>query len=235
MPLPHSYTWLLFDADGTLFDYERAEAAALQNTFAQYDVPFAPDALALYGQINAQMWQAFEQRQITQAALAIRRFELLFETLGRPTPPQFSTAYLDHLGRCAILMEGAEAMLQALHPHYQIAILTNGIKAVQQSRLARSTIRDYISALIISEAVGAAKPDPAYFDAAFEQLGRPSKAAALMIGDSLTSDMRGASRYGLDTCWYNPRREPPPEDLALTYEIARLGELTPLLTRGYSA
>ena len=87
---PRPYTWLLFDADGTLFDYEQAEAVALQNTFAQFGEPFAPEILARYGQINAQLWQAFEQRQITQPVLALRRFELLFESLGRPSPPQFS-------------------------------------------------------------------------------------------------------------------------------------------------
>jgi len=228
MASPH-YTWLLFDADGTLFDYEQAEATALQSTFAQFGVPFPPGALDVYHLINGQMWQALEQGQITQAALATRRFELLFETLGQPMPPEFSPAYLEQLGRCAVLMDGAEAVLKALYPQHRIAVLTNGISAVQRSRLARSTIHGYIHELIISEEVGVAKPDAAFFDLAFERLGQPSKADVLMIGDSLSSDMRGASRYGLDTCWFNPARLPRPEDITLTYEIATLGELTTLL------
>jgi len=223
------YTWLLFDADGTLFDYEQAEAAALKAAFAQFDVPFAPGTLALYHLINGQLWQAFEQGQITQPALAVRRFELLFEKLSRPAPPEFSGAYLEQLGRCAILMDGAEAVLTALSPRYQIAILTNGIKAVQTSRLARSSLRGYVAEMVISEEVGAAKPDPAFFDAAFERLGHPAKAETLMIGDSLSSDMLGASRYGLETCWFNPQRLPAPADLPVTYEIASLRELTTLL------
>jgi 2-haloacid dehalogenase len=229
MKISHAYTWLLFDADGTLFDYDQAEATALQNTFAQFGVPYPPGALALYRLINGQMWQAFEQGQITQAALATRRFELLFEPLARPVPPEFSSAYLEQLARCAFLMDGAEAVLQALHPRYKIAILTNGIAAVQRSRLARSAIHRYIAELIISEEVGAAKPDAAFFDLAFERLGRPSKPDVLMIGDSLSSDMLGASRYGLDTCWFNPRHLPPPADMALTYEIASLRELITVL------
>ncbi len=229
MSISRPYTWLLFDADGTLFDYEQAEAAALQNTFAQFDVPFPPGALDVYHVINGQLWQALEQGQTTQAELAIRRFELLFETLRRPKPPEFSSAFLDNLARCAFLIDEAEATLQALQPRYHIAILTNGITVVQRSRLARSTVQRYINELIISEELGAAKPDTAFFDLAFERLGQPSKADVLMIGDSLSSDMRGASRYGLDTCWFNPARLPRPEDVALTYEIAALEELVTLL------
>ena len=229
MSISHPYTWLLFDADGTLFDYDQAESTALQNTFAQFDVPFPPGAVAVYRVINGQLWQALEEGQITQAELATRRFELLFETLGRPIPPKFSSAFLDQLARCTFLMDGAEAVLQALQPRYRIAILTNGISVVQRSRLARSAIHTYIHELIISEEVGAAKPDAAFFDLAFERLGQPSRADVLMIGDSLSSDMRGASRYGLDTCWFNPARLPRPDDMALTYEIARLEELIALL------
>jgi len=229
MSISRPYTWLLFDADGTLFDYEQAEAAALQNTFAQFDVPFPAGALPVYRVINGQLWQALEEGQVTQAKLAVRRFEMLFETLGRPMPPQFSSAFLDQLARCSVLIDGAETTLRALQPRYRIAILTNGISVVQRSRLARSAIQRYIHELIISEEVGAAKPDAAFFDFAFERLGRPSRANVLMIGDSLSSDMRGASRYGLDTCWFNPARLPRPEDIALTFEIATLEELTTLL------
>jgi 2-haloacid dehalogenase len=225
------YTWLLFDADGTLFDYDQAEATALENTFAQFEVPFAPGLVAIYSRINAELWRALEQGQITQAALATRRFELLFETLHRALPPQFSFAYLDHLGQCAVLMDGAEAVLKALRPHYHVAILTNGLQAVQRSRMARSVIRGYIDELIISEEIGVAKPEAGFFDVAFERMGRPEKTSALMIGDSLTSDMRGASRYGLDTCWFNPKQLPAPPDLALTYEITALRELETLLGR----
>src|SRR5512136_280857 len=99
MPPARRYTWLLFDADGTLFDYEQAEAAALQNTFAQFAVPFAPAALPAYRQINAELWQAFEQGHITQPVLAVRRFERLFETLAEPMPRQFSAAYVEQLAQ----------------------------------------------------------------------------------------------------------------------------------------
>lgn len=224
------YTWLLFDADGTLFDYDQAEASALQRTFDQYGLPWQANSLPLYHQINAQMWQALERGQITPAVLGTRRFELLFEALALPPlPAAFSASYLQHLAESAQLMEGAQALLQNLHVHYRLAILTNGLKAVQRPRLERSGLRPYIAELIISEEVGAAKPDPAIFDAALARMGWPARASVLMIGDSLTSDIRGALHSGLEACWYNPSGQPRPADIAPQYEIRALSQLQPLL------
>jgi len=110
-----------------------------------------------------------------------------------------------------------------------LAIVTNGLKAVQRSRLACSPIRDYIACMVISEEVGASKPDRAIFDAAFERIGRPLKSEVLMIGDSLTSDIEGGYRYGVDTCWYNPTNQSQSVDLEITYQIRNLGELADLL------
>jgi 2-haloacid dehalogenase len=224
------YKWLLFDADGTLFDYDRAEASALCKTLEQFGVPFTPERLNTYQRINKQLWQALENGLITPGALGVRRFELLFEELQLDlSPHNFSLAYLEQLGTCSELIAGAVEILQTLHTRYQFAIVTNGLKAVQRSRLACSPIRDYIAEMIISEEVGASKPDRAIFDAAFERIGRPLKSEALMIGDSLTSDMEGGHRYGIDTCWYNPTDQSQSVGLEITYQIRSLRELADIL------
>jgi 2-haloacid dehalogenase len=228
--MTNHYQWLLFDADGTLFDYNRAEALALEKTFHRLGAPFEPSYLNEYQQINRQIWQALEQKQITPDVLRVRRFELLFEKLGIATSPVvFSEAYLKDLADCGELIEGAQEVLDALRPKYRLAILTNGLQAVQRTRLAHSAIRDYIAALVISEEIGFAKPERGYFDAAFARLGNPPKEQALMIGDSLTSDIQGAAVYGIDTCWYNPERQPRPLSPVITYEITHLRELIALL------
>jgi len=216
-----------------LFNYDRAEAVALERTLRQFGAPFTLDTLAAYRRINQQLWQAWELGQITPATLTVQRFERLFAQLSLSiSPAAFSVAYTAHLATGADLNDGAEEVIRALHGHYRLAILTNGLQKVQQSRLARSAIRDYIAELIISEEVGVAKPAAAFFDAALARLGHPPRPAVLMIGDSLTADIAGAARYGLDTCWYNPARQPRPDDLAITYEIAHLSELLPLLYVG---
>jgi 2-haloacid dehalogenase len=220
------YPWLFFDADGTLFDYSRAEAIALQKAFGLMSLRFEDHYLDLYREINGGLWQALERQEIKQDELRIRRFELLLEALRLTGAPDLlSKAYVEQLGLCVDLMDGAYEVLQTLSITSLIAIVTNGLQTVQRSRLEHSTIRDFITEIIISEEIGAAKPHAAFFDAAFARIGNPPKNDILMIGDSLTSDMQGGVDYGVDTCWYNPAGEPRSDPLPITYEIPRLREL----------
>jgi 2-haloacid dehalogenase len=221
------YRWLLFDADGTLFDYDRAERAALEQALVRIGVPFDPGHLSTYRRINQALWQGVERGEITPGEVKVRRFELLLEAIRvEHSPAALSTCYLECLANCSELVEDAEAVLGALHTKYRIAILTNGLTVVQRGRLARSVIRHHISDLIISEEVGAAKPAKEFFDVAFSRLGHPAKREVLMIGDGWVSDIQGAVEYGIDACWYNPARKPRPADQAITREIASLRELT---------
>lgn len=219
------YTWILFDADNTLFDYDRAEATALERTLVQFGCGFEDAYLDAYRRINEQIWRDYEEGKITQARLKTQRFVSLFEAVGLNTPPDaavFSDHYLLNLGDCVYLVDGAEAVLWALRGKIHLALITNGLTAVQRSRLAQSSIGHVFEAVTISEEVGAAKPDPAIFDIAFTRMGRPRKENVLLVGDSLTSDIRGGNVYGMDTCWFNPARKPRPADVNICYEIDAL-------------
>jgi len=223
-----TYQWLLFDADNTLFDYDKAEAAALANSFADFSLDFTETHAAQYQRINAQIWHDYEQGLISQQTLRTERFRRLFDAVGLTADSTaFSERYLTHLSEGAFLMDGAEALIQQLHGRYHLAIITNGIAAVQRPRMARSPIQPFVEAFIISEEVGTAKPDPAIFDVAFAQMGRPDKTAVLIIGDSLSSDMQGGLNYGIDTCWYNPHGQSG--HLPVTYEIRQLADLPHIL------
>ena len=220
------YPWLFFDADGTLFDYNRAEATAFRKAFDLLKLQFQESYLDTYQTINRDLWQALERHEITPAVLRLRRFELLLEALQLAgSADALNVAYVEQLGLCTDLMDGAYEVLRTLSRTSRIAIVTNGLEAVQRSRLSHATILPFIHALIISEEVGAAKPHPAFFDAAFQETGNPARNGVLIIGDSLTSDIRGGVNYGIDTCWYNPASEPVPIDLPITYEIRHLRDL----------
>ncbi|MCI0549370.1 MAG: YjjG family noncanonical pyrimidine nucleotidase [Anaerolineae bacterium] len=224
--LKKHYPWLWFDADGTLFDYNRAEVNALQRTFESLSLHFETGYLDSYREINHRLWQALERQEIAPDVLRVRRFELLLENLGLDgSADEMSTAYVEQLGLCTDLIDGAYEVLSTLHQTSRIAIVTNGLQAVQRSRLAHSKIRDFISEIIISEEVGAAKPQPAFFDVAFARTGQPPKNDVLVIGDSLTSDIQGGVEYGMDTCWYNPASEARPDGLPITYEIRHIRDL----------
>lgn len=222
------YAWLLFDADDTLFDFPRAEANALRWTLEQCSLPFRPEFFAIYSRCNLQVWKEFERGEVTSLELRVKRFRLFFDETGMTGDPEaVSPLYLRNLALGADLLPGAEEVIRALRGRFHLALVTNGLKEVQRPRLERSVLRDSFERVFISEEIGAAKPSRDYFEAVFRGIGNPPKESVLLIGDSLTSDMRGGLDYGIDTCWYNPSGKTT--DLPVTYQIARLPELVALL------
>jgi 2-haloacid dehalogenase len=224
------YTWLLFDADGTLFDYDLGEAYALESSFLEAGLPFSPATAESYRAINQQIWLDFENGLISAERLRTRRFELLFEAAGLQTDvAAFSARYLIHLSHASQLVDGAETLIRSLRGQYHLGIITNGLKDVQRPRLARSAIDGLFDGIAISEEIGTAKPDPRFFEAAFAEMGNPPRETVLVIGDSLSSDILGGNNYGLDTCWYNPQGKAPDPRIPATYEIRRLVDLMAVL------
>lgn len=221
-----NYRWFIFDADGTLFDFDRAENQALEMTFSQLGHIFEPRHAQLYRQINAQAWRKFEAGEISQDQLKVKRFELLLDATNvRSNPETFSERYLTNLAGNSDLIEGAQELVERLVGKVGLILVTNGLKAVQRPRFARSTITDFFVDIVISEEVGAAKPHSRIFERAFTSMNNPRKDEVLIIGDSLTSDIKGGNDYGIDTCWYNPLHRPLDEDVECRYEIDQLTDL----------
>ncbi len=225
-----SYRWILFDADGTLFDFDRAEAEALAETWRQAGLASTPDVLSAYRRINGELWRELEHGEISQQRLRTTRFSRLLRELELDADPaQISAAYPRNLSRCTHLLDGAADLLSLLSGRLGLVLLTNGIPDVQRPRFERSGIVDYFSAVVISGEVGAAKPSPEIFDEAFRRIGDPAKQDVLMVGDSLSSDIRGGAAYGIDTCWFNPKQLPRDDECEILYEIQRLDELPGIL------
>ncbi len=225
-----TYAWCLFDVDGTLFDFERTATRALELTFADYDVAYEPAYLDLYRTIDERLWEALERGDLTRSVLHVKRFADLLDAIGVERDAKaFADRYLEHVGRGTDLIEGAEKVVAALADRAHLALITNGFAAVQRSRFAISPLTPLFEVTVISEEVGATKPDPAIFDEAFRQMGHPAKDEVLIIGDSLTADIRGGIDYGIDTCWFNPRGDEPSEELTITYDIRALAELLPIV------
>jgi len=220
------YSWIVFDADGTLFDYDRAETSALGRTFRQYGLDFDSNAHRLFVEINKPLWVELENGTITSQRLRVRRFEDLAEALEIELPAEaFSGDYLENLGAECGLLPGAERVVEELSRDHSLALATNGIAQVQRSRFSASSIKQHFKALVISDEIGVAKPDPGYFVELFAKMGEPDRDGVLMVGDSLSSDIAGGNDFGIDTCWYNPAGLHNGSPIVPTFEISDLSQI----------
>jgi 2-haloacid dehalogenase len=223
-----AYSWLLFDADGTLFDFDLAEKLALSSVLVDLGHALNNNAYQSYQHINKELWLAFEQGKVTQAEIKLQRFERWLESLNiQADVEKVSRDYLVYLSQQGPLLENAFGIVQVLAKKYNMLIITNGLKEVQRPRFNTSILKSYIKDIIVSGEVGAAKPDAAIFDAAFNVIGNPSKSNVLMIGDSLSADIQGGINYGLETCWYNSSKAS--SSLPITHTIHDLRQLLDIL------
>ena len=224
------YRWLLFDADGTLFDYDTAEAVALEATWDGLGLARPPGLVATYRRINAALWKVYETGGITQPALQVERFvRLLAELEDAADPAALSRDYLVELARQTFLLPGARELLEWARDRFGLALITNGIPEVQRPRIRRSGFDRLFPVVVISGEEGVAKPAPEIFDIAMRRMGGPPREEVLLIGDSLSSDVRGGVDYGIDTCWYNPAGLELGDGPEPRHEVRRLAELREIL------
>ena len=227
-----AFSAVFFDLDDTILDFARSEAEALSRALREEGLPAGEETLARYHRINAEQWAMLERGETTRKRLLSRRFSLLFDSMGVGRDPEaFCRRYQEYLGQEAWFVPGAEALLKTLAPRYALYLASNGTADTQYSRLAAAGIRGYFQRIFVSQEMGADKPSGAFFDACFAALPGLSRQEVLMVGDSLTSDIRGGKNAGLATCWYNPRRETCPPELRPDFEMRALSELPGILAR----
>ena len=223
------YRYLLVDNDNTLMDFNLSERKALVETLADCGLPADEETCAAYHQINDALWKALERGETTQKLLKVERFARLLQRLGRNDldAAEVAERYAGHLATHADLLPGAMALLEALHGRMKIALVSNGVSAIQRGRLGRSPMLPLLDAVIISEEIGVSKPDPRMIDAALAALGCEDKSEAVLLGDSLTADIPAANAAGIDSVYLDHHgRE---SDLP-TYTVTSLEQARALLT-----
>ena len=220
------YPYLLFDADNTLFDFDQAERNAHLLLCRAHGLAFSEEGYQLYHKCNADLWRDFDRGLCTKEYLLVERFRRYLAITGeRADPEALNRDHLRALGEGAMLLPGAEELCRVLSRDHRLYLLTNAVASVQKTRFANSAIAPYFQGAFISEEVGVGKPDPAYFEYVFRAVPGLARDNALVIGDSLTSDIQGANNAGLPCCWFNPKGQPRPQGLRIDYEIRTLEEL----------
>ena len=220
--------YLFLDLDDTILDFHKAERIALENTLRHFGVEPTEETVELYKQINQAHWRMLEQGKLTRKQVNEGRFEVLFQKLGKEVNGGVCAAYyLSQLALTHDYLPGAKESVIALSKKYRLFIASNGNAAVQTPRMANSGLDAYIEKAFVSESLGANKPSKAFFDLCFAQIPGFDPSKAMMVGDSLTSDIQGGINAGIKTCWFNPGHKTG--SIRPDYEIEALSELEALL------
>ncbi len=223
---------ILWDVDETLLDFGAAQRAALITLFSEFGLGPCTDAMvARYDAINHIFWQRLERGEITKPEVLIGRFEQFFSEYG--IDPAVSVPFNDRyqlcLGDTIVHRDDCIKLIDLLRGKVRQYVVSNGTVIAQTKKLDRSGIGRRMDGGFLSEALGAEKPSPAFFDKVFAAIGPVDRSEVMIVGDSLTSDMQGGMNAGIVTCWYDPKGKPVPEGYRIDHVIADLWDLLPLL------
>lgn len=221
---------ILFDLDDTILDFKMAERVALTKALNELGISVDDYIVSQYSKYNISQWKRLELGEITREQVKVNRFKLLFDELKLDLSPERATAlYEDNLCIGHYFMDGAPEILEELSVNYNLYLVSNGAKRVQDSRLASAGISKYFKGVFISEVVGCEKPNREFFDYCFSQIQDFKREETIIIGDSLSSDIKGGINAGIKTVWFNHRGDDNSNDITPDYVVKHLSEIKAVL------
>lgn len=222
--------FLFLDLDDTILDFHKAEHIALSKTLRFFGLEPEETVLSRYSQINREHWERLERKELTREQVLVGRFATLFgEYAIAVDPEKVARKYEDFLSIGHYFLPGAEEAVKRLSQKYKLYMASNGTAKVQAGRLASANISHYFQEIFISQEIGANKPDKLYFDRCGAKIPGYDPKKAMMVGDSLTSDIQGGMNAGMQTVWVNPTHKPHPDHITPDFEIEALSQLEMLL------
>ena len=224
--------FLFLDLDDTILDFHKAERLAIAKTFREFGLEPTDAVLNRYHEINKLHWQRLERGEITRDQVLVGRFQMLFDELGKHADPaQIAQSYEHNLSIGHYYLPGAREAVDALQGHYRLFLASNGTASVQHSRLTSAGLYPCFEQVFVSQDLGFNKPAKEFFDACAARIPGYDATKAMMVGDSLTSDILGGIHGGMQTCWVNPAHKQAPENIRPDYEIESLSQLPALLRK----
>ncbi|WP_409021872.1 YjjG family noncanonical pyrimidine nucleotidase [Dellaglioa sp. P0083] len=217
-----NYEFLLFDIDDTLLDFGLTEKNALEKLFLTQKIALDDKIKQNYLKFNQQLWRQYERGDLKRDQLLQNRFAIFFKKQFNRVVDgkELAKQYQDNLSAGHEKMMGADELLASIDTsNYQLSIITNGVADMQYKRLAESKLDKYFPQIFVSEMTGYQKPSVGFFNYAFDHITGFNPDKALIIGDSLTSDIQGGNNVHVDTVWYNPKNIKNKTSIKATYEI----------------
>lgn len=214
---------IFLDVDDTLWWFTENSKVALEQTFHDYGGDFWPcdyDAFhAVYLQHNDKLWDQYHHGLIAKEVLVTERFKRTLVEVGCDSECDelallMNDHYLAVLAQQTTLLPGARHLLEHLVARgYDVNVLSNGFKGVQQQKLVSGGIDHLVHHVVLSDDCGITKPLLGIYDYA-QQVCRCSPETTLMIGDNPETDIAGAKRAGWSTIYFNLRGIEPIGDTA---------------------
>ena len=234
------WRFLLFDLDNTLLDFPADEEMAFRKLYAWAGFekvrPYTPEALEHYERCNRRWWDRFEKGECTKPELFVGRFvDYLAETGLQGDPQELHRQFFTNLAAGGVALAGALELLERLSPSFKLYVVTNGNAPTAKTRIANSGVGRFIKGYFVSEAIGVGKPDPRYFQYVFEHIPGFRKEEAVLIGDSLFSDIAGAKTVGLESIYLPPPWEEAVFPNQADYTVGSFDELEALLAKHAAA
>ena len=222
--------FLFLDLDDTILDFHKAERIAIAKTIRDFGVEPTEEILARYHVINKWHWEQLELGKLTRKQVQEERFHVLFGELGREVDAEkCAKVYMENLSIGHYFLPGAEEAVMDLHKKYRLFLASNGNASVQKGRMTSANLYRFFEQVFVSQEVGFDKPSKAYFDACFARIPGFDPGRAIMVGDSLTSDIRGGINAGIPTVWVNLSHKENHTDIRPDYEIESITQLEELL------
>lgn len=222
--------FVFLDLDDTILDFHRTERAALTKALLECGIPPTEAVLSRYHQIDRQHWQRLERGELTHTQVQEGRFRVLLTELGAALDPaEVNRRFRENLCGEQYFLPQAREAVERLRQNHRLFLASNGTAAVQHARLTGAGLYPYFEQVFISEEIGFNKPSREFFDACFARIPGFDKSSAIMVGDSLTSDILGGKNAGITTVWVNPERRLPHPEIVPDYEIESLTQLEALL------
>ena len=221
--------FLFLDLDDTILDFRKAEYIAIGKTIGDFGVEPTDEVRKLYHEINKWHWEQLELGTLTREEVLVNRFGVLFEKLGKTVDAvACARAYEKNLSQGHWFLPGAEEAVDALSKKYRLFLASNGTASVQKGRMTSANLYRFFETVFVSQEIGHNKPSKAYFDACFSSIPGFDKEKAMIVGDSLSSDIKGGINAGIKTVWVNPDHKDCGE-IKPDYEIEYLHQLEALL------
>ena len=224
--------FLFLDLDDTILDFHKAERIALSKTIADFGVEPTEEVLSRYHVINKWHWEQLELGTMSRDEVLVKRFAMLFaERDIQVDAVAVARAYEQNLSIGHYFLPGAEETVDSLSKKYRLFLASNGTASVQKGRMTSANLYRFFEKVFVSQEIGHNKPSVAYFNACFAQIPDFDPAEAIMVGDSLSSDIQGGINAGIKTCWVNPDHAAPKAGIVPDFEIEALHQLPDLLER----